>query len=529
MAFELFDAFDGTVDSILEKASKEGRLKVNPSWSDLRAMAMEEPEVEVTPYGSLLALTEPTSRSKPFTLNNVDNGFGDGELELLEQAETLLGKGDVICLDVMVREGEAPVTARLVVPARQAHIAYGGLKLFGQRVEGASQPDYQVLFFFDPTFADNRDKALPDKDITIRVAFSPQGRMVKVVRNSSYVGEWKKGVFTGEDFKAKQGNDAIFLHAGCRSDHLEMVDGDLETRASLFVALSANGKTSLTCRVLARKANEESWLIQDDGGILRKDGSFLGFELGGLYVKTDGLKPSDQIETYYGVLKPNSYLENVHLEDGGLDFFNVQRTSNGRAVIERRDFMHCSPGVDVPKVHNLFLITRGNIIPAVAKVTPAQATALMVLGQSMESSAGDPTQAGAIKNVFFYDPFLAGDREEHAHLFYDILKKNPHINCYLLNTGGVGQGTHYRDITLDDTLNILDSIVRDSVKEWVASEATGLMVPKSVRRVDSVLFHPEKLFQADAFKVKQQALNDRRKEVLGQYPGLDRSVCNALN
>ncbi len=34
----------------------------------------------------------------------------------------------------------------------------------------------------------------------------------------------------------------------------------------------------------------------------------------------------------------------------------------------------------------------------------------MVLGQSQESSAGDPTQAGQLKNEFFYDPFISGDR-----------------------------------------------------------------------------------------------------------------------
>ena len=30
----------------------------------------------------------------------------------------------------------------------------------------------------------------------------------------------------------------------------------------------------------------------------------------------------------------------------------------------------------------------------------------MVLGQAMESSAGDPTQAGKIRTEFFYDPTL---------------------------------------------------------------------------------------------------------------------------
>ena len=111
-------------------------------------------------------------------------------------------------------------------------------------------------------------------------------------------------------------------------------------------------------------------------------------------------------------------------DDGSIDFYDLSRTSNGRAVVERRDFMHAANDINARRIDNLFLITRGNIIPAVAKLTHEQAAAFMVLGQSMESSAGDPTQAGTIKNEFFYDPFLAGDRAEHANLFYDILKAN---------------------------------------------------------------------------------------------------------
>ena len=209
---------------------------------------------------------------------------------------------------------------------------------------------------------------------------------------------------------------------------MENRHGAYVTSYSLFVALSANGKTSTTCKVLARKGRERSWLIQDDGGTLYRDGRFRGFEAGGLFIKTDCLNPGDQIEAYYACLRKDTFLENVCVtEDGSIDFYDLSRTSNGRAVVERRDFMHAANDINARRIDNLFLITRGNIIPAIAKLTHEQAAAFMVLGQSMESSAGDPTQAGTIKNEFFYDPFLAGDRAEHANLFYDILKsQRPH-------------------------------------------------------------------------------------------------------
>jgi phosphoenolpyruvate carboxykinase (ATP) len=202
----------------------------------------------------------------------------------------------------------------------------------------------------------------------------------------------------------------------------------------------------------------------------------------------------------------------------------MSRTSNGRAVIERRDFMHSANDINARRIDNLFLITRGDIIPAVARLTHEQAAAFMVLGQSMESSAGDPTLAGTIKNEFFYDPFIAGDRCEHANLFYDILRANARINCYLLNTGAVGEGRSYKDITLGDTMGILDSLLRGGAEDWNLSHKTGLVIPRSIRAVDSILMRPEKLFAAADFEARQRALDRHRAEIIDNYPDLDPKI-----
>jgi len=281
--------------------------------------------------------------------------------------------------------------------------------------------------------------------------------------------------------------------------------------------LSANGKTTLTSRILARKGKEESWLIQDDGGTLMPDGSFWGFEAGGIFVKTEGVNPGEQTEIFYGLLKPDTLLENVQVtEDGGLDFYNYERTSNGRAVVLRRDLMHTSPYIDVERIDNLILITRGPMIPAIAKLTREQAAALMIVGQAMESSAGDPTRAGQIRSDFFYDPFVAGDKAEHVNIFYEILKGLPDINYYLINTGGIGEAERYRDITVRDTLGILDSLFRgglDDPKDWIDS-LTGFKVPVSMRGVDGIFVHPEKLYSRAEFEERQKGLNQIRFEAL---------------
>jgi len=509
--FEL-EQFIITANRIWQKAREEKRLTHNPSDEELRGLVEREPGIRKTIYGNFVAQSEPTSRSAMFTKNSIDHPFGEDELRLLAQCEKALGKERLISVDRVVGNKSSNITVRLIVPERFAHVAYGGKNLFVPPKGEVKNPTYQILFFADEAFETNQSKPLPEKDITIRLAMLDDGRFVKIIRNGNYIGEYKKGVFAAEDWAAKTRRGGIFLHAGCREDYLQSISGDYRMARTLLVALSANGKTTTTCRILARKGMEKSWLIQDDGGTLMPDGSFHGFEAGGIFVKTEGVNPGEQIEIFYGLLTPETVCENVYVtEDGDFDLYNFERTSNGRAVVLRRDFMHASPYIDVDRIDNLIIITRGPLIPAISKLTREQAAALMVLGQAMESSAGDPTQAGKIRSEFFYDPFVAGDLAEHANIFYEIIKGIPHLNYYLINTGGIGEGERYKDIRLEFTMSILDSLLRGGLEDW-ADSPTGFKVPGAVRYVDDIYLHPEKLYSRTEFKEKQQELNKIRYE-----------------
>ncbi|MFO7773607.1 MAG: phosphoenolpyruvate carboxykinase (ATP) [Dehalococcoidia bacterium] len=509
--FEL-EQFFITANRIWQKALEENRLTHNPSDAKLRELVEKEPGVTKTMYGNFVAQSEPTSRSAMFTKNSVDYPFGEDELKLLAQCEEVLGKERLISVDRVVGNENSNTTVRLIVPERFAHVAHGGKNLFIPPKGEVKKPTYHILFFADEAFETNQSKALPERDITIRLAMLDDGRFVKVIRNGNYIGEYKKGVFAAEDWVAKTRRGGIFLHAGCREDCLQSVHGDYQVARTLLTALSANGKTTTTCRILARKGKEKSWLIQDDGGTLMPDGSFHGFEAGGIFVKTENVNPGEQTEIFYGLLKPATICENVHVtEDGDFDFYNFERTSNGRAVILRRDFMHASPYIDVERIDNLIIITRGPLIPAISKITREQAVALMVLGQAMESSAGDPTMAGKIRSEFFYDPFVAGNLAEHANIFYEIIRGIPHLGYYLINTGGIGEGEHYRDIKLEFTMAILDSLLRGGLEDWVDSP-TGFKVPKAIRYVDDIYLHPEKLYSKTEFEEKQSQLNRVRYE-----------------
>jgi phosphoenolpyruvate carboxykinase (ATP) len=512
------EEFPRTVERIRQRAAREGRLLDNPSDDELRPIVEKEPGVKTTKYGNMVAQSEPMSRTEPFTQNSVDYPFGEKEQKLLAQCESELAAKRLICVDRVVGSQDSKTVVRLIVPEEFAHVAYGGKNLFAPLTHRFDHPDYTIIMFTDEAFEANKAKPLPQKD-TNRLAMLPDGRVVKVVRNSNYIGEYKKGVFASEDWAAKTKRGGIFLHAGCREDYLLGADGKYRTTRTLLTALSANGKTTTTSKVLARKGNEKSWLVQDDGGTLMPDGSFRGFELGGIFVKTEGVNPGEQAEIYYGLLKPGTFGENIHVtEDGDLDFFNLKVTSNSRAVIQRRDFLHASLHIDVESVDNLVLITRGPLIPAIAKLTLEQAVALMILGQAMESSAGDPTKAGSIRTEFFYDPFMAGDKAEHANLFYEILKGQPQMQYYLMNTGGIGGGQRYTKIQLEHTLTILDSLIRGGIEEWIDSPS-GFKVPASVTSVHDSYFHPERLYSTDEFEAMQKDLNKLRHETVEKVGG----------
>jgi phosphoenolpyruvate carboxykinase (ATP) len=87
------------------------------------------------------------------------------------------------------------------------------------------------------------------------------------------------------------------------------------------------------------------------------------------------------------------------------------------------------------------------------------------------------------------------------------------MNYYLLNTGGVGEGPLYKDIKLEHTMGILDSLLRGGLEDWIDSP-TGFKVPKAIRTVDEIYLHPEKLYSKAEFERKQKELNRIRREAL---------------
>ena len=485
---------------IYQDAKREGRLIEGYTLDQLKDLALRQEGVIQTQIGSVAADSEPMSRSAPHTRNSVDHPFGEDEEQLALEAVEYLGREKVVCLDTIVGDGREGVTARFLMPESYAQIAYGLKLLFDSpAARVVEEPTYTVIFFTDEAFQTNKYKKLVDKDITIRLWMGEKrGDQVKICRNSVYLGEGKKGIFQFEDWRVKAiDKTGIFLHAGARRDYLWIYDleterPELQEVVTGVSGLTATGKTTTLCRKFAKMPKESSEMIGDDGGTLGYDGSYAAFELNGLYVKTEGLDES-QPEILRAAESKDAFLENVAISQYPYmpNFKDTSKTANGRAVVTRENLEIASPSLRANRMDYIIILTRNPLVNAISKLTPEQAAMQFIYGESIESSGGNPEEAGKFKRVFFLDPFMCGNRLEHALLFYDIIKRN-RLKCYLANTGTIGQDEI--KVSLRQSLAIYNDLCRIQLRFSFEPDFLGYHYPIKCDRANMDLIRAYPLF-----------------------------------
>ncbi len=268
---------------------------------------------------------------------------------------------------------------------------------------------------------------------------------------------------------------------------------------------------------------------QDDVVILRSDGSAIGTEES-FYLKTENLEPSAQPLLYAAAISPRAILENVWVEPetSRVDFFNSTLTSNGRGMVKRGDIAFTDSEIDLEKVDFMVFITRHyDIMPPVVRLTPEWAAAAFMLGESIETSAGDPTQAGKALRVVGTNPFIVGDEEEEGNILLSLLRNNPGIKCFILNTGVMGGADRGQKITHKDSLKILEMIARDKIA-WKKDEFWGYEVPANIPGVDLERFDLSNFYTEEQIQEISEDLKRERLEWLSQFPGLDVDIINAI-
>ncbi len=497
------------MNNLFGKAFQPKKIIDNPLAESLREWALQHGGV-TTEFGNLSVVTRVRNRIAKFTEVRMEDPEPH-DLELLHEVLDYLKGREMIQLDrTMCMTPGFKRSCRLYVTAEYARLPLmWGNTLFPP--EG-KEPDFVSVAV--PEWEEKKTLVFPEMGLTISLG-------------SDYKGEQKKAMLRQVMYWAKkEGN--LGLHAA--SKILRVFRGkELKDFGFLLFGLSGTGKTSLSCHSHWLRYPERVVIRQDDVVILRRDGSAVGTEES-FYLKTEGLEPGMQPLLYAAAISPRSILENVWVEPetGKVDFFDATLTSNGRAMVKRGDIAFTDNHIDMEQVNFILFITRRyDIMPPVVRLSPEWAATAFMLGESIETSAGDPTQAGKALRVVGTNPFIVGSHAEEGNMFLGILRENPDIQCFVLNTGHVGSMDRGQKITVRDSVKIMEMIAKDKIT-WQRDDFWGYDVPSNIPGVELDRFDPKNYYTDEQIDELSQDLKRERLAWLSQFPSLNQDILSAV-
>jgi len=479
-------------------------VRYNPSLEELRELA--EPDETTTEFGSPSYVSEFRSRSADRTKNAVDDEFDDRDHGLIDDAVDSTDDIELLCIDrLMGRHPDATFCCRLFIPVEYARIAYAWASLF-EPSDGRDPDLYTVQL---PDYDETAIRILPDTGFT-------------AVLGSDYTGEAKKSFLRLFMYRIKQ-QGGLGLHAGSKRVRVRDDEGELQTVGQVFMGLSATGKSTLTSHGCWLEEPEDASMLQDDVCGLLSDGSVAGSEGEGLYIKTIGLGEDEQPELYEAATAESAILENVAVDDDGTIHFDEDRhTSNSRAVVQREELESADDEIDLSRMDQLFFITRNPLMPPVAKLDEEQAAVAFMLGESIETSAGDPARAGESIRAVGTNPFIIGSEGKEGNIFHELIDILD-IDCYVINTGYLGEKS--KDIGVTESVTILTEAARGTI-EWTNDERTDLTIPDSIPGLDI-----EDYYVPDHVDDYDDALADlraERRDYLAEFDDLRQEIEDAV-
>ncbi|SIR86640.1 phosphoenolpyruvate carboxykinase (ATP) [Natronorubrum thiooxidans] len=479
-------------------------VRYNPSLAELRELAADDETT--TEFGSPSYVSEYRSRSSDRTKNTVDHDFSDHDHELVDDAVGLAGERELVCVDrLMGRHPDATFCCRFFVPVEHARIALAWANLF-EPTDGREPDLYTVQL---PDYDETAIRVLPDESFT-------------AVLGSDYTGEAKKSFLRLFMFRIKE-QGGLGLHAGSKRVRVRDDDDDLRTVGQVFMGLSATGKSTLTSHGCWLEDPEDATMLQDDVCGLLPDGSVPGSEGEGLFIKTIGLGEDEQPELYEAATDESAILENVAVDDDGTVHFEEDRyTANSRAIIQRDQLESADDEIDLERMDQVFFITRNPLMPPVAKLNDKQAAVAFMLGESIETSAGDPSRAGESIRVVGTNPFIMGPEGEEGNIFQDLID-DLNAECFVINTGYLGAKS--KDIGVTESVTVLTETARGTI-EWTDDDKTGLTIPESVPGLDIEEYYvPDHVEEYDEAVAE---LRDERRAYLEQFDELRDEIKDAV-
>ena len=271
---------------------------------------------------------------------------------------------------------------------------------------------------------------------------------VTIGLGSDYMGEAKKGMLRMAMYKAKK-KGILGIHAGIKI--VRAFDVVTESLRRYGVAIFGNSGTGKTTNVghthYLDMEGEQALVVQDDfAGMRLRDGRILGTEQA-MFLKTD--LDEDDLLLRPATESPEFVSQNLYIDHKGeFQYLEEDLCANGRGILPLRALPkeRRFGSIDLPPLEELdglyiILNTRMNtVVPVMQELTAEQCAAYFMLGESIETAAGDPTRAGQSIRVVGMNEFIVGDLAEEGNMFYEYLKRyESKIRCFLMNTGGVGE------------------------------------------------------------------------------------------
>jgi phosphoenolpyruvate carboxykinase (ATP) len=500
-------------------------VRARTIWKDLsgdRLRELARAGERTTEYGSPVYSTRVKSRSAKNTYivaDGVEVGVmqqamdPEGAQETVRGVQEKLAGMDLIQVDRRMGDApEATLRCRLFVPTEYARIAFMWHNMLFPS-DSSFEPDFVSVYVPD----------WPDRLIFCDVA---QG--YTYILGSDYPGEAKKSMLRQAMFWMKR-RGGLGLHAGSKILRVFGPDGRLRDVGFLLFGLSGTGKTTLTLHDHGLEEPERAIIKQDDVVLLTRDGSAYGTE-DGFYIKTEGLEPSQTV-LWGAATHPTAAYENIKVDEAGrVDFLDTSITSNGRGVVLRRFIKGTGEGIDLRKANKIVFITRRNdVVPVCARLTPEQAAAYFMLGESIETSAGDPTRAGQAKREVGTNPFIVGPESQEGNRLLAILRDNPDMQAYILNTGSIGASDGFpgEKVSIRVSTEIMKQIAREGIA-WEKDPDWNYEVPREVPGLDLAKYAPRSYYSPEKYRELVGRLREERRAWLSRFPGLDPVIPRAV-
>jgi phosphoenolpyruvate carboxykinase (ATP) len=508
-----------TVEAVSPRSVRARSIRKDLSGDALRALARAGEQT--TEYGSPVYSTRVKNRSakNTYVVADVPIGVMQQPIDRVKAEETvrkvqeaLLGM-DLVQVDRRMGDHpEATLRCRLYVPVEYARIAYMWHNMLFPS-DSSQEPDFVSVYM--PEWPE-------------RLIFCDVDQGYTYILGSDYPGEAKKSMLRQAMYWIKR-RGGLGLHAGSKILRVQGPDGKLRDVGFLLFGLSGTGKTTLTLHDHGLQPPESAIIKQDDVVLLTPDGRAFGTE-DGFYIKTEGLEPSQTV-LWGAATHASATYENIRVDTAGkVDFLDTSITSNGRGVVLRRFIRGTGDGIDLAKANKIVFITRRNdIVPVCARLTSEQAAAYFMLGESIETSAGDPTKAGQAKREVGTNPFIVGPEAEEGNRLLSILRENPDMQAYILNTGSVGakNGGPGEKITIRVSTEIMKQIAKEGIR-WETDPDWGYEIPTDVAGIDLEKYTPGSYYSDAEHDALVARLRDERRAWLAKFPGLDPAISGAI-